>query len=209
MTKGIAVKIVLYAFLLLLFLLALYMLASMTSGFGGRIQNMQVTVNDKTIDGNAGGFVLYPDVAMYVDVRHKLLDVTSLFQTVTAEKQPAYTIQILPNKKAAHNFELFESSVLDDTEAALSFFEVEDYSDCFTITYDETGFLLSAKGDIYDIVQGLREGGLIVSISAKDIVYDMFLLRVISNISGECCDIAFTLAQDVSGVITSQEVLVF
>lgn len=192
--QGNASRVISYIVLILIITLTCGMLAYFTNGFTSEFKTFYVSMGDKDILTQAGGYAVTKDSPLEIDVKYTF--------GVLNKEVSGYSVKVVPNLETEEDF----TFTVDGEEH--SFKQEADLTKGFDIAYEEKSFSIKPKGGLTEVLQAVYDGREI-SYCDSESKADMFTLIVTSYNGESNVKINFYIANKVSGVTLDKEVIVF
>lgn len=183
MGQGAFIKVITWAFVLLLLVGACGAIAYFTGGFTGEFKTFYITVDDKDILTSASGYQASVDNPIEVQVKYTFAD----------EGTNGYSVKVVPNPLAGKDFDLTIDGEVYSYQAE------PDLTAGFDIQYRENAFAIAPKGGLNDVISAVYPNSEISDVS--DCGYENMFLLVVDSYNGESTvTLAFSIKEKVLGV---------
>lgn len=189
-----AVKIIGYALLLAVVVVAIGMIVYFTGGLTGDFKTFYVSVDGKDVLTSAGGYKVSDGKPLTVEVKYT-------FGSAGGDVS-GYSVKVTPHAVEGKDFDF----TLDGQ--VYSFQAESDLTKGFNIVRKETSFIVIPKGNVTEVLRAVYPNNEILDCSDKS-YEDMYELVVSSYNGKQNVSLYFSLLENVSGVDTDKEVIIF
>ena len=189
-----AVKIIGYALLLEAVVVAIGMIVYFTGGLTGDFKTFYVSVDGKDVLTSAGGYKVSDGKPLTVEVKYT-------FGSAGGDVS-GYSVKVTPHAVEGKDFDF----TLDGQ--VYSFQAESDLTKGFNIVRKETSFIVIPKGNVTEVLRAVYPNNEILDCSDKS-YEDMYELVVSSYNGKQNVSLYFSLLENVSGVDTDKEVIIF
>ena len=187
-------KIIGYALLLAVVVVAIGMIVYFTGGLTGDFKTFYVSVDGKDVLTSAGGYKVSDGKPLNVEVKYT-------FGSAGGDVS-GYSVKVTPHAVEGKDFDF----TLDGQ--VYSFQAESDLTEGFDIVRKETSFTVIPKGNVTEVLRAVYPHSEIADCSDKS-YEDMYALVVSSYNGKQSVSLYFSLLENVSGVDTDKEVIIF
>ena len=189
-----AVKIIGYALLVAVVVVAIGMIVYFTGGLTSDFKTFYVSVDGKDVLTSAGGYKVSDGKALTVEVKYTF--------GFAGGDVSGYSVKVTPHAVEGKDFDFTLNGQV------YSFQAERDLTEGFNIVRKETSFTVIPKGNVTDVLRAVYPLSEIADCSDKS-YEDMYALVVSSYNGKQSVSLYFSLLENVSGVDTDKEVIIF
>lgn len=189
-----AVKIIGYALLVAVVVVAIGMIVYFTGGLTSDFKTFYVSVDGNDVLTSAGGYKVSDGKPFTVEVKYTF--------GLAGSDVSGYSVKVTPHAVEGKDFDF----TLDGQ--VYSFQAERDLTEGFNIVRKETSFTVIPKGNVTEVLRAVYPHSEIADCSDKS-YEDMYALVVSSYNGKQNVSLYFSLLENVSGVGTDKEVIIF
>lgn len=187
-------KIIGYVLLVAVVVVAIGMIVYFTGGLTSDFKTFYVSVDGKDVLTSAGGYKVSDGKPLTVEVKYT-------FGSAGGDVS-GYSVKVTPHAVEGKDFDF----TLDGQ--VYSFQAERDLTEGFNIVRKETSFTVIPKGNVTEVLRAVYPNNEILDCSDKS-YEDMYELVVSSYNGKQSVSLYFSLLENVSGVGTDKEVIIF